>query len=76
MARKARVFELDLLSCPRCSGRCEVNAVTATVRIRRRLRRRRMRAQGHPGLPDLSRSFHKRATDCSRTAGPQPELAF
>ena len=53
----ARVFELDVLECPRCSGRCRGDC-------------RDHRAPGHPALPGLSGPFHTRAAHRPRTTGP------
>ncbi len=52
-----RVFELDVLECPRCSGRCAVIAVITDP-------------PGHPALPGLSGPFHTRATHRPCTTGP------
>ena len=59
----ARVFELDVLECPRCSGRCEVIAVITEPQVIR------------PFLTCLGLSTRAPPIAPARPA-PQPELEF
>ena len=59
----ARVFELDVLECPRCSGRCEVIAVITEPQVIR------------PFLACLGLSTRAPPITPARPA-PQPDLEF